>query len=111
MALPAPDASAGRPSTTCWRHVAVARPAGLRVGPALAELALRAARLLPPGGIGFLVSRCAAVSQPATLVRVALVAVSDPGRHPEHGAFRLADFLWQGSLSLLRAGTADRKHL
>ena len=58
---PDPPADGARPLRR--RHLALARPAGLRPGPALERLALPAARLLPRHGPAVLVSRSSGLTR------------------------------------------------
>ena len=70
-------------ATWLW-HV----PRALRARPALAGLALSAARLLPRRRPAVLVSRGPALSGPAALVALAAVPLPDPGRRAEHRSCR-----------------------
>src|SRR5262249_61906844 len=70
------DASADGAPLLHHGHLVLACPAGLRSCLALERLALPTARLLSRHGLAVLVSDCAALSRPATLVIVA--AASSP---------------------------------
>src|SRR5262249_5632638 len=88
------------------RHLVLARPAGLRAGPALERLALPGARVLFGRGVVVLVPCRTALPRPAALVALASVAVPDPGRPVEHRPGRPADLLPPPAVPLLRGGAA-----
>ena len=72
----------------------------------LFRLALSSTRLFPRGGVSVLVSRRAAISEPATLVTVATVAVFAAGRRAEHTLAALLTYPPIASLSVLQRDPA-----
>src|SRR5262249_37772677 len=100
------DASADGTAPLPRCHVALARPAGLRPGPAFERLALRAAPLLPRHGAAVLVSRHPALPQPAALVALDPDPVPAPRRPVEHRAVGAADLLRPCAVHVLHRGPA-----
>ena len=100
------DSSVDRARPFRRGDLALARPGGLRHGPALQRLALPATRLLRWRGLALLVSHCQAISRPAILVPLAPAAGTADCRSIEHRSLRPADILRPGALHVLRRGPA-----
>src|SRR6185369_2440373 len=95
----------------CCCHLALAPARALRPSPALSWLALRTALVLPRRGATVLVSRRAALPQPATLVVLAARAVLACRRPVEHRSVGAADVLAPHPVLALRGSAATRGDL
>ena len=104
VALP----SQGGAASACCRQLGMASPGGVRIGPALIGLALRATRVFPGDGTLVLVPGRPPLSQPAQMDALAAVSLPDFGRCPEHRPLGPPDVFRPPVVPVLRGSPANR---